>query len=81
MSSQPWVLEWCEECRAYYGYSAKFFRERESCCVAHPPEMCCHYGQMLMLIFPITRIGPEGRANEIDRESSWWLRLGKGDGR
>jgi hypothetical protein len=44
----PWDLEWCPLCRF-------------SCCVAHAPGTCCHYGQTQLDVTAVRPIGPEGR--------------------
>jgi hypothetical protein len=55
----PWDLEWCPLCRLWYG--TRRGTPRFSCCVAHAPGTCCHYGQTQLAVVEVRPVGPEGR--------------------
>lgn len=50
---------WCQGC------GGRFQRGLISCCVAHPPGTCCHYGEERVQVAEIVHSGtewpPEGR--------------------
>jgi hypothetical protein len=50
----------CGICGNLYAYNPRY---RVSCCVAHPPGTCCHYGETLVAEEPVESWYPQAWAS------------------